>query len=256
METSDQIALLGVSYRPAPVAVREALGFQPDPAAALLKQAAASRPGREALILSTCNRTEFYLVAPPGSNATGDLLSLLREVRPDAPIIHQDCHRYQLSEPAAVQHLFRVASGLDSAIPGDAQILGQVKAAMRVAVQSGSLGVTLQQALTLAVRAGKPARTETRFGWGAASLGAAIGELLAERDAEAPVSEHLLQVLIIGAGEMARDIGRELAKHGGQQITFLNRTLSKAAQLAELCGGRALGWSSLEAALSEADVVT
>lgn len=107
METSEQIALLGVSYRTAPVAVREAFRFQPGQAAALLKQAVASRPGLEALVLSTYNRTEFYLVAPAGCSATGDLLVLLRELRPEAPILHDDCHRYQLSGPAAVQHHLR-----------------------------------------------------------------------------------------------------------------------------------------------------
>jgi hypothetical protein len=176
-------------------------------------------------------------------------------MRPDAPILHDECHRYQLSGQEAVRHLLTVACGLDSAIPGDSQILGQVKTAMNIAVHNGTIGGTLHRALTLAVRAGKRARTEIRFGWGSASLGSAIADLLAERDADQDAANRLPKVSIIGAGDMARDIGQHLAKRGGRQITFLNRTNSKAAQLAELCGGNSLGWHSLESSLQGADVV-
>jgi glutamyl-tRNA reductase len=251
MEETKDLYLLGVSFRTAPVAVREALSFNRTEAAALLQAAAAELPGLEALILSTCNRTEFYLAAPPDGDAVNRWLACLRQLRPAAPILDAGCARYQASGAAAARHLFRVACGLDSAILGDVQILGQLKEALSVAAECGTIGGYLNQTLSQALRAGKRARSETSIGRGAASLGSALAGMLEGRLAtgQAPA------MLIIGAGEIARDIGRHLAKRRLGHLTFINRTDDRAADLARHCGGQARGWGELRDALEQAEVV-
>jgi glutamyl-tRNA reductase len=251
MDEPIELHLLGVSFRTAPVAIREGLSFGRDQAAALLRAAAAAIPGLQAFLLSTCNRTEFYLAAPAQSPAVEAFLGVLLKARPHAPILRDDCHRYSFNGVEAARHLFRVAAGLDSAILGDSQILGQIKEAMSVASEAGTLGGTVHQTLVQAIQAGKRARTETKIGYGAASLGSAIASSLAEHETDLRRDSITPRVLIIGAGEIARDIGRHVAKGRTREITFLNRTQEKAAQLAADCGGRPLAWDSLGEALAQ-----
>jgi glutamyl-tRNA reductase len=254
MEDTRDLHLLGVSFRTAPVAVREALSFSHSQAAALLHEATASLPGLEAVVLSTCNRTEFYLAVPPDSEAVSNWLTSLSRVRPQAPIRRSDCVRYELQGTAAARHLFGVACGLDSAILGDVQILSQVKEALTVAAESGTLGSTLQRVFSQAVHAGKRARRETTIGQGAASVGAVLAALLAER-CLTPPGGHVLNILIIGAGAAARNIGQHIAKRHLGTVTFINRTDGRAEALAAYCAGHALPWSALSGALIKADVV-
>lgn len=251
MDEPRELHLLGVSFRTAPAAIREGLSFDREQSADLLRAAADSVPGLQAFVLSTCNRTEFYLSAPPGTPAVESFLCVLREARPHAPILRDDCHRYSLQDAEAARHLFRVAAGLDSAILGDTQILGQIKEAMSVAAESGTLGGTIHQTLVQAIQSGKRARTETKIGYGAASLGSAIAAILAEHEADLRRDAITPRVLIIGAGEIARDIGRHVAKGRTREITFLNRTQEKADQLAADCGGRSLAWTSLDDTLAQ-----
>jgi glutamyl-tRNA reductase len=250
MDERKQLHLLGVSFRTAPVAIREALSFNPVESADMLHAAQAAVPRLEFMVLSTCNRTEFCFAAPAASHAVEGVLGVLRAIRPNAPVLRDDCHRYLLKGVEAVRHLFSVAAGLDSAILGDTQILGQVKEAMSVAANAGSLGATLHQTLVQAIQVGKRARTETRIGYGAASIGSAIASMLAEHEVELRSGSITPRVLIIGAGEMARDIGRHVAKGNYRQVTFINRSPDKAAQLARHCGGKALDWTSLHQALA------
>jgi glutamyl-tRNA reductase len=254
MEDTRDLHLLGVSFRTAPVAVREALSFNRSQAADLLHQATASMPGLQAVVLSTCNRSEFYLAVPPDSKAVSDWLTYLTRVRPQAPILRPDCVRYELQDTAVARHLFGVTCGLDSAILGDVQILSQVKEALAVAAASGTLGSTLQRVFSQAVHAGKRARRETTVGQGAASVGSVLAAMLAERCSMQPAG-HLLNILIIGAGAAARNIGQHLAKHHLGTVTFINRTEARAAALAAYCAGHALPWSALPGALIKADVV-
>ncbi|MGO9124059.1 MAG: glutamyl-tRNA reductase [Terriglobales bacterium] len=247
-----QLHLLGVSYRTAPVAVREGLSFQPAEAAALLHDAAAVT-GCEAAVLSTCNRTEFYLAAP-GDAAVEHWLAYLPRLRPHAPILRSECHRYQLTDKEALRHLVRVACGLDSAVLGDRQILSQVKEAAGIAAEAGTMGAYLNQAFAQAIRAGKQARAETGISHGAASLGSALAELVANH-VVGHAREQVPRILVIGAGQIARDIGWNLAKRRLGELKFLNRSTEKATALAEHCGGQALAWSQLDEGLDAADVI-
>jgi glutamyl-tRNA reductase len=232
------------------VEVRETLSFNSEEAAALLRGAASDTPGLEAAILSTCNRTEFYLASPEGSDPVEAWLQRLRGLRPNVPILRQDCPLIRLTGATAARHLFRVACGLDSAILGDAQILRQVKDTLSLAGESGSLGNWLHHTFDQALRAGRRARAETGIGRGAASIGSALAGMLAERfDGKSP------HILIIGAGEAARNIGWHVAKRRLGRITFVNRTEERASELARHCGGEVLPWSSLRGALAYAEVV-
>jgi glutamyl-tRNA reductase len=246
-ELRSELHLLGVSFRTAPVAVREALHFDRDQALGFLQELSADHPDLEVLVVSTCNRSEFYLVSGDGARAVEALLAALRRVRPQAPVFRADCPRYHLEGQEAARHLLRVACGADSQVLGDVQVLGQVREAGVVAEEAGTLGPQLRRLLGHAVRAGKRAREDTAIGRGAASLGSALASLLAGRGSE--------RILVLGAGAVARDIGRHLAKRRLGPLWFVNRTDTRAAELADECRGAAHPWSALAALLREADVV-
>jgi glutamyl-tRNA reductase len=237
-----EIYLLGVSFRTAPAAVRESLSFDASQAANLLRDSAKENSQLEAAVLSTCNRTEFYLAASPNGTHARDWLIRLRRLRPAAQILREDCRRYQKTGHTAARHLFRVACGLDSAVLGDAQILGQVKRAMAVAGASGTLGRTLEQLFQRAIRAGKRARETTAIGWGAAGVASAIASMIEAQWSEAKLER---KILIIGAGKAARDVARHMVKRGLGKLIIINRTFAAATALAAECGGESLPWSSL-----------
>jgi glutamyl-tRNA reductase len=254
MEAAKELYLLGVSFRTAPAPVREAWHFSAPDARALLRRAADAWPGWEAAVLSTCNRTEFYLAAPAGAPAVKGWLAWLRDSRPDVPPLGGRCPRYARRGWAAARHLFRVACGLDSAILGDVQVLGQVKAAWSLAAQAGTLGKFLQQTLRHAVTAGRQARAETAISQGCASIGSALAGWLAPRCRSAALG-RAVHVVILGAGEVARNVAHHLSKQGLGELCFLNRTEARAVELARSCAGRALPWGALTEALAGADVV-
>ena len=253
MDATQELHLLGVNYRTAPAPVREAWHFSAPEVLALLRRAAALWPRREAAILCTCARTEIYVAAPAQAPAARDWLALLRASWPDVAPLGGRRRRYTRSGRAAADHLFRVACGLDSAIRGDVQVLGQVKAARSLAAEAGTLSKLLQQTFQQALAVGRRARAETAISWGCAGIGSALaGCLAARRQAAAP--GRPAQVVILGAGEVAWDIARHLHKRGLGALCFLNRTQSRAAELAGRCAGRVRPWGALPEALAEADV--
>lgn len=247
----NELHLLGVSFRTADVAVREALSFDQRQAAQLLWELGAIHRGIEALILSTCNRTEFYL-AGPEPEAVDTLLKRLRSLRPKAPI--HECQRYQLDGIEAARHFLRVSCGLDSAVLGDVQVLGQVREAVTTAGDCGTLGATLGRLTQHALRAGKRARSETSIGRGASSIGSALTDLLVAhpRIRRAPASNR---VLLIGAGDVARSIGRHLSKNGFTDLHVVNRSAGRAAELGRHCGAEAHPWTERFDQVRTSDVV-
>jgi len=247
-----ELRVLGVSFRTAPVEVRESLAFDPHECAHFLHDMRRELPEAELQLLSTCNRTEFHLASANADDAISRLLARLCLSRPGARILHEECHRYRHGGDAAVRHLARLASGLDSAILGDAQIHGQLNRARQLAGAAGTMGPNLEQALIHAGRAAARARKETNIRRGAASLGAAVKGIIAHQEAR---RDSATRVLIVGAGEIARDIGRHLAKGDCRRLTFVNRTYSKGAALARDCGGVAAGWTALTELLGATDIV-
>jgi glutamyl-tRNA reductase len=254
MEPAKVFHLLGVSFHTAPAAVREAWHFRAPDALALLRRAADALPGWEAAVLSTCNRTEYYLAVPPRMPVLTYWLALLHNERPDAPPLGGRCRRYARQGRAAARHLFRVACGLDSAVLGDVQILSQVRSACPLAAEAGTLGKLLQQTFQAAVAVGRRARAETDVSRGCASIGSALADWLAPR-CRPSAPGQAARIVLLGAGEAARNIAHHLSKRGVGELCVLNRTESRAVELARSCAGRARPWETLAESLTEADVV-
>ena len=241
-----ELILFGVSFRTAPVAVRKTLTFDAAEAAELLARATVELPGVEALVLSTCNRTEFYLAGHGTADVVGAWHELLKRVRPTAPATPEDCSFYERQGAHAFRHLARVACGLESAILGDRQLLSQLRAAVALSQAHGTLGRELSGATAAALRLGRAARAETAIAAGSAGIGSAVAATL-DPDAS--------RLAVLGAGEAARSVARHLGKRGIIDLTFCNRTADRADRLATEHGGTARPWSQLEAVLEQVDAV-
>lgn len=242
MDLRPDLHLLGVSFRTASEEVREGLAFSPSQAAELVGRAREELPGLEAVVLSTCNRTEFYLSGPAGSDPVGTWYRLLRAARPGARALDAACRRYELVGPDAFRHLLRVVCGLDSAVLGDGQVLGQVRRAVATAQESGSLGGVLDPVFAAALRAGRAARARTAIGKGAPGIGGAVAEALRSRQVPTDCT-----VLVLGTGEAARAVTRALRKTGYADLRVSGRRPDAAAAVAGQVGGSTAPWGVLDA---------
>lgn len=247
---SADVLTFGLNHVSAPVAVRERVAFPLEvlkPALAGLRLAFGSAV-REAAILSTCNRTEVYCAADPG---VGEKLPawLAEFNRLEARALTP--HLYQYEKNDAVRHAFRVASGLDSMVLGEPQILGQMKTAVRAAAEAGTLGTLLHQLFQRTFSVAKEVRTQTAIGAQSVSM-AAASVRLAER-----VLGNLSQasVLFIGAGEMIELCATHFAAVRPQQMAVANRTLARAQVLAGRFDGHTIKLSDLPDHLHNYDVV-
>lgn len=243
-----QFQVLGVNHHTADVAVRERLSLGPDQVADSLAIWARRFPGVPLVILSTCNRTEWYTGLPVDEESVTQYWA--QAVGLDHWEERARSAIYRYGGEAAARHLFRVAAGLDSAVLGESEILGQVKQAWQMAQSTMALG-GLNRLFAAAVRVGKRARHETGIGKNALSIGHAVVEL-AERVLG---SLHSRQALIVGAGEMAALAGRHLKTAGIGGIAVVNRTPERAQALAGELAGRAFGLQALPKLLFQHDVV-
>ncbi|MDQ3162485.1 MAG: glutamyl-tRNA reductase [Actinomycetota bacterium] len=234
-----KLSLVGVSHHSAPIELRERVALAPAAAAEL-----AQRLGREAVVLSTCNRTEVYLVRD--EHAEELAVEALTELAGDraselVPAL------YRLRDEAAALHLFRVAAGLDSLVPGEGEILGQVRAAY----EAGATGPFLDRLCRQALHVGRRVRIETAIAESPASVPAA-GAALAQQ-----VFEELTdkRVLLIGAGKMSELTARNLISRGATIAAVANRTLAHAEELAARLNARPVDLDGIRAELVAADVV-
>ena len=237
---------LGINHQTAPVALREKVAFAAEALAPAL-QALRALPGvHEAVLLSTCNRTELYARAEGDGRALADWLAR-------HPGAGEDLHAYLYHhrDGEAVRHLFRVASGLDSLVLGEPQILGQVKQAWAAARAAGSLGGPLDRLFQQAFATAKRARTDTRIGANPVSVASAAVRLAQDNFARPSEST----VLLIGAGETIELAARHLVEARVRRLLVANRTLAHAQALASRHGGYALPLADLEPHLAEADIV-
>ena len=238
--------VLGINHQTAPVALRERVAFGPDTLPPAL-DALRGLPGvHEAVLLSTCNRTELYAHADGDGQALADWLAAHPEAGSD---LH--AYLYHHRDADAVRHLFRVASGLDSLVLGEPQILGQVKQAWNAAREAGTLGGPLDRLFQQAFATAKRTRTDTRIGANPVSV-ASVAVRLAEENFARP-SEST--VLLIGAGETIELAARHLVEAKVQRLLVANRTLAHAQALASRHGGIALPLEELDRHLAEADIV-
>ncbi len=238
--------VLGINHKTAPVALREKVAFNEERLAGALQALRGESGVAEAVIVSTCNRTELYWAGP----ATGEELSRWLESHHGSGI-DLAASLYLHSAGHAVEHAFRVASGLDSMVLGEAQILGQLKDAYRIAQQAGSTGPELNKLFQAAFSAAKRVRTETQVGANAVSLASATVSLA--RRIFADLGEHT--ALLIGAGEMIALTARHLAAAGVKRMVIANRTLSRAQTLAAELQAYAVDLAALDRELPAADIV-
>jgi glutamyl-tRNA reductase len=253
------IVCVGVNHRTAPVPVRERLSFSAQERRdalthGLLRDVGARFGIGEFALLSTCNRTELYAAAGDVtrrfSRVPADLVPVLAHLRSLEPDLFAQ-HVYVHASTGAVRHLCRVASGLDSMVVGESEILGQVTAAHELAVQEGAAGRVLQAAFQTAVRAGRRARVETGICRTPVSVSSEAVRVMRELGADLAAA----RVLIVGTGKMGRVAGEALRAHGARDLRVVSRTAQHAERLAGDLGARALAWHELEAAIREADVV-
>jgi glutamyl-tRNA reductase len=238
--------ILGINHKTAPVALREKVAFNEDRLVAALRTLRQETGVTEVVILSTCNRTEVYWAG----SASGAELSRWLE-RHHGNNLDLASSLYVHQEQRAVEHAFSVASGLDSMVLGEAQILGQLKDAYRVAQETGSTGPTLNKLFQAAFSAAKRVRSETQIGANAVSLASATVKLA--RRMYSDLSAHT--ALLIGAGDMIALAARHFAAAGVKRMVIANRTLSRAQALAGELEGYAVDLGQLNKELAEADIV-
>lgn len=243
------LVLLGVDFRQASLDLRAALSYDVAATRALLARARDIAGLREAAVLSTCNRTEFYLVTDDDGEAATQWLQLLRRDRAHARVTDPACLLMRHEGHAAAVHLFEVAAGLSSALLGDVHVAGQVKQAYAVATEAGMVGPVLHRTFQQALRVARRTRHETTLGRGHVSIGACVAHLVMQ------AAPRATRVSILGTGTVATDVARHLGKHGGLDVTIVSREAGRADALAAHIGGRAATLPALEQWLTDADIV-
>ena len=241
--------VVGLSHRTSPVELRERFAFAGDRIPIALQALRDSGLAAEAVILSTCNRVEVYAVTTqPAETAFAGLKTFLCAQHAFAGELGNEL--YQLAEPASVQHLFRVAGGLDSMVIGETEIFGQLKQAYELAFQHRHTGARLNKAFQRAFNVAKQIRTETNIQRGSVSVMSAAVEL-AEKIFNS-LAPH--EVLVIGAGETSEKTARALLSRGARGVVVTNRSPERAAALAAELGGRAVPFDQWPAELEQMDI--
>lgn len=242
--------VIGINHRTGPVALLEKLMIQQTSMPNALEELTQNSDIREAVVLSTCNRTEVYVVAERFHGAYDEIRQFLSttsgidegEIAP---------HLYSQFDDDAIKHLFEVTSGLDSAVLGETEIIGQVRDAWEAAMSQGASRTSLNSLFRHALEVGKRARTETAISRSTASMSHAAVEM----------AEDILgsldgkRVLVVGAGEMGEGVATALVREGAAHITVINRTESRGAALAEKVGAKLSRFEDLHDELALADVV-
>jgi glutamyl-tRNA reductase len=234
------LVLVGTSHHHAPLELRERVALDREAAHALAAGLAAD--DAEAVCLSTCNRTELYLAGEDAHVLEQAAVQALVELEPDVePAL------YRLHDEAAALHLFRVAAGLDSLVPGEGEILGQVRTAYEV----GETGPLLDRLFRHALHAGRKARSETAIGESPASVSSAAAALAEQVFGDL----NGRTIVLVGAGKIGDQAARNLVSRGARVLAIANRTFERAGELAERVGARPIPLDALEAELADADVL-
>src|SRR6478735_220333 len=244
------IVVIGVNHRTGPLGLLERVAI-PGPEVPKAVIGLTSRQNiSEAVVLTTCNRTEVYAVAEKFHGAYADIRDFFSELSGlAADELH--AHLYSQHDHGAINHLFEVAAGLDSAVLGESEILGQVRNAWDVARTEGGTRATLNLLFRTAIEVGKRVRTETNIGRGTASVSHAAVELATDRLGSLAGK----RVLVVGAGDMGEGIATALVGAGATDISVTNRTIERAEQLATRVHGRVVPFGKLPSAISAADVL-
>jgi len=240
------IILVGLNHHTAPISVRERVAVDPCKLPGCLRHLAGYPGIRETVILSTCNRTECYVVGRDAQPVV-DFLAACAGVT----VTELHPYLYQHNGRQAVRHVFRVASGLDSLAVGETQILGQVREALLTARRHHTVGRELSGLFQHAVATGKRARSETAISTGAFSLGRAAVELASAQCG----TLSQCRMLVLGAGKIAEITARHLTEQGATTLLVANRTYAGAVELAARLGGEAIPYEALGEQLGDLDIL-
>lgn len=268
-----RLVVLGVDHHVADAAVRAQLSLDDAAATAVIQAVRGLAPDVECMILSTCNRTELVLVgasdieahhlwhrvlvpmaaqrlgtARSGDGAAGDEVA---RNDLDAACLDRNVTRQVLGDRDAAIHIFGVASGIGSQLLGDEEVLGQLRAATRVAEAAGGMGKVLHKTMRMAMETGRQARATTEISVGGAGIGAAVASTVAAWERQ----HGQARVLLAGAGPAAASIATQLDKHTTARVTLVNRTRSRAEQLAARFGAGVCDWDALALQLDFADIL-
>jgi glutamyl-tRNA reductase len=246
-----EIVLVGLNHRTAPVEVRERVSFTAEQARRASEELRSKGILEETLVLSTCNRSEVYGVPPETSRESASGLSTFLSEFHSVRLDVLGTSLYHHYDREAVRHLFRVAAGLDSMMLGEAEILGQVREAYRLAHEQGATGPVLNRLFQSALEVGKRVRAETELGARPMSV-ASAGVKLAERIFG---KLHDRCALILGAGSVSEQVIAQLRDRGIARLFVMNRSKERADGLAKQYGGEVLPWGEWEKALPMPDVI-
>ncbi len=244
-----ELLCLGLNHKTAPVEVRERFAVGSNKLGDAANELKNLSGVSEGLVVSTCNRTEFYLVA----ETAGQTFPLLESHLVSKASLHADVdpHFYRMEKSDAARHLCRVVSGLDSMMLGETEIFGQVKQAYQAALDAGATAGVLNRVFQRAFGVGKKVRTETSIQEGSTSVGNVAVDL-AEK-----IFGHLKnsEVMILGAGEMSRITAQSLVSRGARSIFVSNRSFDRAEELAAEMGGQAVRFDDWQTVLAKVDIV-
>jgi glutamyl-tRNA reductase len=245
-----ELLVLGISYKTAPVELRERVALPEGRAASVLRELASSEHIHEAVALSTCNRTELYLAVDDDVDAETTALGILArqaDIRPTELV----SHLYSLRNTEAARHLFRVTAGLDAMVIGETEIQGQVKRAYELALVERTTSAIMNRLFREALAAGKRIRTETSIGSGGVSVSSVAVRLARETLGDLTGR----RVVIVGAGETGELTARALVEAGVSSVFVANRHYDRAIGLAQRFGGEAVRFDELPSELAHADIV-
>jgi len=244
------VIAIGLNHRSAPLGVLEQMTLSADDVPKALAEITSSPVVNEAVLLSTCNRTEVYVHAERFHDAYRDVREALAVMVGLDSSMFVD-HLYVHFDGDAIDHLFSVSAGLDSAVLGEHEILGQIRGAWERARLEGTSGSLLNPVFEHAVTAGKRVRTETAIGRRTASISHAAVSLVTERLGDLTGK----RVLLVGAGEVGAGVAGALAKTGAADVTVTNRTASRAVEVAKPIGAAVVPFESLAEAVAASDVI-
>jgi glutamyl-tRNA reductase len=244
------ICVIGLSYRSAPVTVRERFAFAEGVIPGALERLMSEGIASEAVILSTCNRVELYAASGmPEESASAALREFLIRFHRYPDPVHEEIYSHK--GQSAVEHLFRVACGLDSMVLGETEILGQMKKAYDLALHHKSTGAVLNKAFQKAFNVAKQIRTETNIQRGSISV-ASVAVELAEK-IFSTLKGH--KVMVIGAGDTSEKTARALLSRGAASLVVTNRSLDRAEALAREFDGRAVPFDQWEGEFADIDII-
>lgn len=243
-----RLSLVGINHQTAPVAIREKVAISAEQLGDSLESLRAYIP--QAIVLSTCNRTEIYTVDNGGNEGVKASLDFIRaRFNPSSEDWFQ--HIYVSRDKAAAEHLFRVASGLDSMIVGEFEVLGQLRQTLAAAEKAGMVNLALRQAIHSAIRTGRRVRDETGISKNALSVSSVAVDLAAGKVGDLT----RCKILVVGAGEAGTLVAKVAKSRGTPDIVIASRTKERAAALAETVHGRAIDLSELPAEMESANII-